>query len=73
MKAGQTNIEVGTKVKITGFTGNDSIYNGWTGEATHPFATGCTDKGWIGIRMDKYTVYGFQLNAKETEVKVINL
>jgi hypothetical protein len=72
MKAGQTKIDVGIKVKIKSFTGNDSLYNGWTGTATHPFASGCTDKGWIGIRMDNMTVYGYQLNAKETEVEIIN-
>ncbi len=71
MKAGLTQIEVGAKVKIKNFTGNDSLYNGWTGTATHPFASGCTDKNWIGIRMDKQTVYGYQLNAMETEVEVL--
>ena len=72
MKAGQSNLEVGQKVKIIGFTGNDAIYNGLIGEVTHPFADGCTDKGWIGLRHDEYTVYGYQLNARETEVETIN-
>lgn len=71
MKAGQTNLEVGAKVKITGFTGNDAIYNGQIAEVTHPFATGCTDKGWIGLRMPIYTVYGYQINARVAEVELI--
>lgn len=71
MKAGQSNLEVGSRVKIKGFTGNDSIYNGYTGTVTHPFASGCTDAGWVGLIMDKYTVYGYKLNADETEVSAI--
>ena len=42
MKAGQTNLNVGDKVIIKGFKGNDSIYNGFEAEVTHPFAFGCT-------------------------------
>jgi hypothetical protein len=71
MKAGQTNLEVGQRVKITGFTGNDALYNGLIGEVTHPFASGCTDPGWIGLRLKTYTVYGYTLNCKETEVKAV--
>lgn len=71
MNAGQTNIPVGSRVKIKGFTGNDAIYNGWEAEVTHPFACGCTDKGWVGLRMDNYTVYGYELNAHESEIEII--
>ena len=71
MKAGQSKFNVGDKVKITGFTGNDAIYNGLEGEVTHPFATGCTDKGWIGLRLEEYTVYGYQINAHQGEVEKI--
>lgn len=71
MKAGQTKLEVGQKVKIIGFTGNDSIYNGLIGEVTHPFASGCTKKGWVGLRLSEHTVYGYQLNAHISELEIV--
>jgi hypothetical protein len=73
MKAGQTNIEVNSIVAITGIKDkNDSCMNGVIGEATHPFATGCTDKGWIGIRTNTMTPFGFQVNCEAKEVKPLN-
>lgn len=57
MKAGQTEINVNTKVEIKGITGEDSDLNGLTGMATHPFAFGCTDKGWVGIYLDQKGIY----------------
>lgn len=57
MKAGQTEINVNTKVEIKGITGEDSDLNGLTGMATHLFAFGCTDKGWVGIYLDQKGIY----------------
>jgi len=73
MKAGQTNIDVNSIVAIVNIKDrNDSCLNGVIGEATHPFTTGCTDKGWIGIRTNTMTPYGYQINCQEKEVKVLN-
>lgn len=73
MKAGQTNIEVNNLVVITNIKDkNDSCLNGIIGEATHPFASGCTDKGWIGIRTNVMTPFGYQVNCKVSEVNVLN-
>ena len=73
MKAGQTNIEVGTHIRIKGVTGEDSDLNELTGRVTHPFAFGCTQKGWIGIYLDDENS-GFldnKVNIRETELQVI--
>ncbi len=75
MKAGQTNIEVGTRAKIKGLKGEDKELNGLIGTVTHPFAFGCTDKGWIGLWLEagKATLpYGGNCNVKETEIEIIN-
>ncbi len=71
MKAGQTNLDIGIKIKIANIKGQDSCLNGHTGTITHPFAFGCIDKGWVGVRSDKYTPYGYQFNVKESEIKII--
>lgn len=74
MKAGQTNIEVGTRVKIKNLTGEDKTLNGMTGTVTHPFAFGCTKKGWVGVWLDSTTAvmpYGGQMNIKVTECEII--
>lgn len=71
MKAKQTNFNVGDKVEIIGFKGNDAIYNGIKAEVTHPFAFGCTKKGWVGLRTKIQTVYGYQFNAHQEEIKLI--
>ncbi len=67
MKAGQTNLEVGTKVKLRKFSGDESHLSDLTGEATHPFAFGCTKKGWIGIWLDN----GKTCNAKVSDCTII--
>jgi len=73
MKAGQTNINVNDIVAITNIKDkNDSCMNGVIGEATHPFASGCTDKGWIGVRTNVMTPFGFQLNCEAKEVTILN-
>ena len=71
MKAGQTKLEVGTLVKIKGVKGEDSVLNGLEGKVTHPFAFGCTKKGWIGLWLYENSIYGNHLNIKENEVAVI--
>ena len=73
MKAGQTDLEVGTRVQITGITNKDDIeLNGLTGTITHPFGFGCTKKGWVGVYLDTHaTSYGDKCNIKETELKII--
>ena len=62
MKAGQTNIEVGTEVVICNMTGEDAPLNGFTGTVTHPFYFGCTDKDWVGIYLNdgRECIYGGQ-------------
>ena len=71
MKAGQTKLEVNTKVVIKGVTDKDFKHlNGLTGYITHPFAFGETKKGWIGIFLDE-NVFGIdKINVKEREVKI---
>lgn len=75
MKAGQTQIEVGTRVKIVNVKGEDKILNGLIGTITHPFAFGETKKGWIGIYLEAGKApmpYGGNCNIKETEIEIIN-
>lgn len=82
MKAGQTNLEVGQRVKITGIKGRDAKYNGKQGVITHPFSFGQKVdpqafykqmKGWAGIQLDAgYSdlPWGGQINIQETEVEL---
>lgn len=73
MNAGQTNILVNSLIAITNIKDhNDECLNGIIGEVTHPFASGCTDKGWIGIYSNVMTPYGYKFNCKESEVKILN-
>jgi hypothetical protein len=72
MKAGQTDIDVGTKVELANITGEDKDLNGLTGTVTHPFAFGCTEKGWIGIYLDEEgSLCGNKINVKTTEIKIL--
>ena len=78
MKAGQTNLEVGTKVRLYGIKDKEDFYlNGLTGTITHPFAFGCTDKGWVGVYLDKPLaqacgiISGEKVNVKETECEIL--
>lgn len=74
MKAGQTNLEVGTKVQLQNINGEDKYLNSKTGTVTHPFAFGETKKGWVGIWLDagkSDMPYGGQCNVKESECKII--
>ena len=75
MKAGQSNLEVGARVKLKNITGEDKNLNGLIGTVTHPFAFGCTKKGWVGIILEagnSLMPYGGQFNAKETECQIID-
>jgi hypothetical protein len=75
MKAGESQIEVGANIKVVRNTHgerNDDCLIGVEGTATHPFANGCTDPGWIGLRANRYTAYGYQFNIHETEVQIIH-
>jgi hypothetical protein len=73
MNAGATNIKIGTIVAISYIKDkNDSSLNHFLGTVTNPFAFGCTDKGWIGIRCNNYTAYGYEFNVKANEVHILN-
>ena len=52
MIAGQTELEVGTRVKLQNIKGEDKELNGLIGTITHPFAFGETKKGWVGIWLE---------------------
>ena len=74
MKAGQTELEVGTKVKLQNIKGEDKELNGLIGTITHPFAFGETKKGWVGIWLEggkSNMPYGGQCNVKVSECKVL--
>ncbi len=74
MKAGQTELEVGTRVELQNIKGEDKELNGLIGSVTHPFAFGETKKGWIGIRLEGgrvNTPYGGQFNVRVSECKVL--
>ena len=72
MKAGQTNINVGTKVRVIS---NDPDVNGIEGVVTHPFAFGCTKENWVGIwvspQFQEKCVYVENFNVKISEIKSI--
>ena len=73
MKVIGTDININSLVAITNVKDiNDSCLNGTIGHATHPFATGETKKGWIGILTNKMTPYGYKVNCYKNEVKVLN-
>jgi hypothetical protein len=74
MKAGQTNLNVGTQVELQNITGEDKDLNGLKGTVTHPFAFGCTDKGWVGVYLDAGSAamkWGGKCNAKVSECKIL--
>jgi hypothetical protein len=74
MKAGQTNIEVGTLVEIINVKGEDKHLNGLKGTVTHPFAFGCTERDWVGVWLDagqSNMPYGANCNVTVKEIKVL--
>lgn len=65
MNCGETNITLGTLVKINNIKDKDDLHlNGLTGKTTHPFAFGSTGKNWIGIFLDN----GGRVNVKISEI-----
>jgi hypothetical protein len=76
MNAGQTDIKVGTRVVLKNIKGEDGeLLNGLTGTVTHPFAFGCTKKGWVGIRLEggkAIMPYGGQCNVKVSELEIVD-
>ncbi len=67
MKAGQTNLEVGTNVVLQNIKGEDRYLNGLTGSVTHPFAFGETGKNWVGVYLNAGTAlmpYGGKCNVR---------
>jgi len=74
MKAGQTELEVGTRVQLQNIKGEDKELNGLIGSVTHPFAFGETKKGWAGIWLEGNKAnmpYGGQCNVRVSECKVL--
>lgn len=75
MKAGLTNIEVGTKVILR--IPDDEKLNGRTGRVTQPFAFAEIDYDTIGIYLDDWTPDKIPFgdwgtaNVRECEVEVI--
>ena len=72
MKAGQTNLEVGTRVQLQNIKGEDKVLNGLYGSITHPFAFGETKKEWVGVWLEGGNAkmpYGGQCNVKVSECK----
>jgi hypothetical protein len=74
MRAGQTNLLVGTKVQLMNIKGEDRDLNGLKGSVTHPFAFGETKKGWIGVYLEgdeRILPYGGKLNIRVSECEII--
>ena len=74
MKAGQTKLDVGTRVKLQNIKGEDKDLNGLIGTVTHPFAFGETKKGWVGVYLEAGKAsmpYGGEVNVKVSECKII--
>ena len=74
MKAGRTNLEVGTLVKLKGLKGDDKVLNGLKGSITHPFAFGETKKDWLGFILIDYSEkshYGDRFNIRVGECEII--
>lgn len=72
MNCGNTNIPLGTKVKIVKNIGNEcEPFLNLTGKATHPFRKGCTQKDWIGVELDQNTIYGTSFNFNLDEIEIL--
>lgn len=71
---GQTKLPLLSRVRIIKNSGekDENTLIGLTGKATHPFAFGCTSKGWIGIWLDDETTeWGRNVNVHESEIEII--
>ena len=63
MYCGKTRVPLGTRVKVIATnTDLDEEFLGLTGCACHPFSKGCCDVGWLGVRFDRETNYGWNFN-----------
>lgn len=71
MKAGRSNHNIGTRIRIKNLTGDDSDLNGVTGELTHPFAS--FEANYVGVYLDDEMVSasGICNLASENEFEVI--
>ena len=70
-----TNVPDKAKVEIIANKGgdpNDDCLIGYTGVASLPFDFGHPVEGYIGIKLDKYGPYGFNINVLPEEIKIIN-
>ena len=67
MTAGQTDLNVGTQVRIKNIKGEDKYLNNLTGTITHPFAFGESGKNWVGVFLDG----GGKCNVKITEIQIL--
>lgn len=67
-----TNIPVGTKVKIVRNFGNScEPFLNLTGTATQPFRIGSQKRNWIGVILDQDTMYGRKFNFHTKEIEVL--
>lgn len=73
MSINNTHINYGDKVTIKeNIEGNVcEPFIGLNGTALAPFNKGCKKEGWIGVRLDTYTIYGTDFNFHIEEVNVI--
>jgi len=71
MKAGKSNYEVGTRIRIKNIQDEDADMNGLTGKLTHPF--GCYPADYVGVWLDEQDVVFYNdCNLKcEHEFEVI--
>lgn len=71
--AGQTDLIVGTKIKIK-LPNSDEDYkelNGKIGTITHPFAFGETSKNWLGVYLDEKSSYGEKININIKHLEIL--
>lgn len=73
MNAGQTNVKVGTRVRLKDIGGEDKKLNGLLGTLTHPFAFGETKKGWVGFILEEgqNSAYGEKFNIRLSECEIL--
>lgn len=69
MKIGETNLEVGTKVKIKGIVCDESFLNGYTGKLTYPHY--CTGKEWVGVILDANNRHLPKCDVRVSEIEII--
>ena len=65
MKAGKSNYEVGTRIKIKNLSGDDADMNGLTGKLTHPF--GCYPANYVGLWLDEQDILTYNNGNLDSE------